>query len=282
MFRPNLKQDLKFQILFRPNDCRFDRTVVIPGICYRRDIVDRTHCGEPHQMDVWRVKRGEPRLGRQELIGLIETVIKGAIPGYQYRVNEVMHPYTLHGLEVEILVGSEWMEILECGEAHPIVLQNAGLDPALYSGLAMGMGLDRLVMIIKGIDDIRILRSNDSRIVEQMRNLNPFVSVSNQPATKRVLSYSAAADRNIEDVCESLRQTLGANADYLEKVEVQAVPYASLGDKAKVNLGIKFNQVNIVATLTFRSVGRSLPKEEVNAWIKDIYPKLNEGSAGYL
>lgn len=259
-----------------------DKMVLTPGICYRRDVMDRTHCGEPHQMDVWRIRRGKPRLERGDLIDLVENLINGVIPGYKYRANEVVHPYTLNGLEIEILVKGEWMEILECGEAHPTVLRNAGIDPVEYSGLAMGMGLDRLAMIIKVIDDIRVVRSKDPRIAAQMLNLDPYIPVSNQPTTKRVLSYSASVDRSIEDVCEVLREVLGSNATCLEKVDVQMIPYNELGEKAKKNLGIGPDQINIVATLIFRSVERSLPKEEVNAWMQAIYPRLNEGSAGYM
>src|SRR3989344_7817721 len=51
-----------------------DQIVVIPGMCYRRDVVDQIHCGEPHQMEVWRIKKGNPRLERPQLIQLIETI----------------------------------------------------------------------------------------------------------------------------------------------------------------------------------------------------------------
>lgn len=259
-----------------------DQIVVAPGICYRRDVVDQTHCGEPHQMDVWRIRKGLPRLERPELIALIEVLINGVIPGYRYRANEVVHPYTINGLEVEILVGDTWMEILECGEAHPTILKNAGLDPAEYSGLAMGMGLDRLAMIIKGIDDIRVFRSTDPRITKQMTTLHKYVSVSNQPATKRVLSYSASVDKNEEDICEAIRDVLGANVIHLEEVKVEEFPYESLEPIARERLGIHPSQKNVVATLIFRSIEGSLPKKTVNEWMQNIYPRLNEGSKGYM
>ncbi len=60
-------------------------------------------------------------------------------------------------------------------------------------------------MILKEIDDIRILRSSDSRIQHQMTNLHKFVKVSNQPATKRILSYSASKEKTEEDICEFIR-----------------------------------------------------------------------------
>ncbi len=259
-----------------------DIIVVLPGMCYRRDIVDRTHCGEPHQMDVWRVKRGDPRFGRPDLIHLIETILNSVVPGYQYRVNEVKHPYTINGLEVEVLVNGNWLEVLECGEAHPIVLRNAGLDPQEYSGLALGMGLDRLVMIIKDIDDIRILRSSDPRIQRQMVNLDKFVKVSDQPATKRVLSYSTYADKTEEDVCEEIRDELGSEAVYIEEIQYFEILYEQLPAKARENLGIRPNQKNIVVTIIFRSPEGSLQRSMVNEWMQRLYPKLNKGDKGYM
>ncbi|MBP6974797.1 MAG: hypothetical protein KBB54_02530 [Candidatus Pacebacteria bacterium] len=263
-------------------DVMDDIIVPVPGMCYRRDVVDRTHCGEPHQMDIWRIKRGEPRLVRADLINLIETLLNGVIPGYVYRANEVEHPYTINGLEVEVLVDGEWMELLECGEAHPTILQNAGIDPAEYSGLAMGMGLDRLVMIIKRIHDIRALRSNDPRVKKQMSNLEQYVPVSNQPPAVRVLSYSASLDKTEEDICETIIDALGENSAYLEEIKVEGISYGELDDRARENLGINANQKNVVATIVFRPLEGSLPRKMVNMWMQKIYPLLNEGTKGYM
>lgn len=259
-----------------------DQIVVTPGMCYRRDVVDQTHCGEPHQMDVWRIKKGVPRLERPQLVQLIETIVTGVILGHPYRANEVKHPYTINGLEVEILVEGNWLEILECGEVHPTILSNAGLDPTEYSGLALGMGLDRLVMVLKGINDIRILRSQDPRISKQMTNLHKYVPVSNQPQTKRVLSYSASIDKTEEDICEAIQEVLGQNSLHLEQVYVEECLYENLEQVARERLGINPSQKNVVATLTFRSLEGSLPKKMVNEWMQAIYPRLNEGSKGYM
>jgi len=259
-----------------------DTLVTLPGICYRRDIVDRTHCPEPHQLDVWRIKRGNPQFNRPDLIDMIETILNAVVPGYEYRANEVTHPYTINGLEVEILVNDEWLEVLECGEANPTVLASAGLDTEECSGLALGMGLDRLAMVIKGIGDIRILRSEDPRIVRQMTNLEKYEPVSNQPPAKRVLSYSTSKDKTEEDVCEEIRDELGHEAHYLEEVEYSEIPYEDLPEKAKENLGIRPHQKNVVVKLIFRSPEGTLEREMVNEWMQRLYPRLNEGDKGYM
>ena len=62
---------------------------------------------------------------------------------------------------------SGWLEILGCGMVHPVVLQNGGYDPQIYSGFAFGMGVERIAMLRHGIEDIRYFYSNDIRFLEQ-------------------------------------------------------------------------------------------------------------------
>jgi phenylalanyl-tRNA synthetase alpha chain len=59
------------------------------------------------------------------------------------------------------------MELLGCGLVHPNVLRAGGVDPGEFSGFAFGMGIDRLVMIRYGIDDIRLFHGGDLRFLEQ-------------------------------------------------------------------------------------------------------------------
>jgi phenylalanyl-tRNA synthetase alpha chain len=90
------------------------------------------------------------------------------LPGYAYRVESASHPYTVGGLQIDVSTSQGWMEIGECGLAHPELLRRCGYDPSRASGLAMGLGLDRILMLRKHIDDIRLLRSTDDRIAKQM------------------------------------------------------------------------------------------------------------------
>jgi phenylalanyl-tRNA synthetase alpha chain len=61
-----------------------------------------------------------------------------------------------------------WLEILGAGMVHPVVLQNGGYDPAVFSGFAFGMGIERQAMTKYGIDDIRLLYTNDVRLFERI------------------------------------------------------------------------------------------------------------------
>ncbi|MFZ3070497.1 MAG: phenylalanine--tRNA ligase subunit alpha [Anaerolineaceae bacterium] len=63
--------------------------------------------------------------------------------------------------------GTGWLEILGCGMVHPTVLEYGGYDPAIFSGFAAGMGIDRSTLMRYRIDDIRHFRNNDVRFLEQ-------------------------------------------------------------------------------------------------------------------
>jgi phenylalanyl-tRNA synthetase alpha chain len=105
------------------------------GLVYRRDLIDRLHVGEPHQIDLWRVRRGHlDNADLQQMIALVTAVIA---PGAPYETPAAVHPYTIDGREIYVHRGGQWVEIGECGLAHPQVLSDAGLDPSEWSGLAM-------------------------------------------------------------------------------------------------------------------------------------------------
>ena len=113
--------------LARPGDAD-DVVVACPGLVYRRDVVDRLHVGEPHQLDLWRVRRGKP-LTAGDLDEMVELVVSAVVPGSRHRTLDASHPYTTAGREVEVDVDGEWVELLECGLAADHVLRAGGLDP---------------------------------------------------------------------------------------------------------------------------------------------------------
>jgi len=62
---------------------------------------------------------------------------------------------------------SGWIELLGCGMVHPNVLEQAGINPAIYTGFAWGVGINRLVMIKYGIDEIRHFMTGNLEFLEQ-------------------------------------------------------------------------------------------------------------------
>jgi phenylalanyl-tRNA synthetase alpha chain len=259
---------------------RSDRLIVCPGLVYRRDLVDRLHVGEPHQVDLWIARQG--RLRRAHLLNMIAAVVETALPGQAYRCNETIHPYTMNGLEVEARIGERWVEILECGEIHPWLLNESNLPSQKWSGLAMGIGLDRLIMLIKQIDDIRLLRSVDPRIARQMLSLERYEAVSDQPATYRDLSI-CVGDPDMELLGDRIRNVLGQRSGWVENVKLlQASDYASVPEAARGRLGMSPSQHNLLIRVTLRSLDASISKADANRVYDLIYSELHEGTAGYF
>lgn len=69
---------------------------------------------------------------------------------------------------------SGWVEIFGCGMVDPVVLENCGIDPEVYSGYAFGMGIERVAMLTYGVNDLRIFSQNDLRFLQQFSTLNPY------------------------------------------------------------------------------------------------------------
>lgn len=253
-----------------------DLLLVCPGLVYRRDSIDRLHCGEPHQLDLWRLRRG--RLDAAELGEMVSTVMAAAVPGSAYRLLPSPHPYTSHGMQIDVRLGEAWVEVGECGLADPALLARCGLDPREISGLAMGLGLDRLLMVRKGIPDIRLLRSEDPRVAGQMLDLAPYRPVSDQPPLCRDLSLAVAAERTLEELGDRTREVLGPRVDELEALELLAeTAYAALPAAAVARLGMHPGQKNALVRLTLRHPTRSLTDGEGNALRDAVYAALHEG-----
>jgi phenylalanyl-tRNA synthetase alpha chain len=206
-----------------------DRLLVCPGLTYRRDSIDRLHTGEPHQLDLWRLTSAPLRCGPGDLEAMITLVVAAALPGRPHRTTPTAHPYTEHGAQIDVLEGEEWVEIGECGLAHPRLLAECGHDPNHVTGLAMGLGLDRLLMLRKGIPDIRLLRSTDPRVVRQLLDLEPYRAVSTMPPVRRDLSVALHQDTETEDLGDQVRAALGEDASLVESVEILSqTPYDAL------------------------------------------------------
>ncbi len=258
--------------------CYEDVLIACPGLTYRRDSIDRLHTGEPHQLDLWRIKRGI--LAPLDLQSMIGTVARALLPGRALKQLPASHPYTLNGLEIRVEKQDAWIEIAECGLALPSILAEAGLDCGAHTGLAMGIGLDRVLMLRKGIDDIRLLRSNDSRVIAQMRDLEPYKAVSSQPAIRRDMSIAVAVEMTAEEIGDRVRAALGGDAECIEAVEiVSEETYYALSLAARRRLGIQPQQKNVLLRVVLRHLDRPLRSDEANEVRDRIYAALHQGTA---
>ncbi len=259
------------------------QTFVLPGLVYRRDVIDPRHLDVFHQIDVWTLQENKKygKVNREDLLKLAKTVFEAACPDAKMIVYEAKHPYTLDGIEVYAGVDDKEIEVLEAGLAHPEVLRSAGLDPEEYSGLALGMGLERLIMARKSLPDIRLIRSTDPRIVKQMTNMEKFKSVSDQPAISRDMSYCVDKNDTEEDICEDIRDVFGDKSDLLEEVKIlERTPFEKLHPVAREKLGANENQDNVLVRIILRHPDKTLTKQEAVALYEMAYPKLHKGSTG--
>ncbi len=151
--------------------------IIAPGRVYRSDEVDASHSPVFNQIEGLVIDKN---ITMADLKGALEVFIK-ELYGETVKVKFRPHhfPFTEPSAEVDVSCvmcggegcrvckGSGWIEILGCGMVHPKVLEMVGIDPNEYSGFAFGMGLERIVMLRYGINDIRLFYENDVRFLSQ-------------------------------------------------------------------------------------------------------------------
>jgi len=142
--------------------------VIIPGRVYRPDAVDASHSFMFHQIEGLLVDRD---VKFSDLKGLLDVFCKRLFGDkIKMRFRPHFFPFTEPSAEVDISWKDgkkDWLEIMGCGMVHPQVFQHAGYPLGKYSGLAFGLGVERITMLKYGIDDIRLFYENDQRFLEQ-------------------------------------------------------------------------------------------------------------------
>ena len=252
-----------------------DVLLVCPGMVYRRDAIDWQHSGTPHQLDLWRITRRA--MTDAAMDEMISCLLGALVPGLPHRAEARTHPYTRHGRQVDVLRDGRWVEVWECGPAHPDVLAAAGL--AGHSGLALGMGLDRMLMLIKGIPDIRLLRSADPRIADQMRDLARYRPISSMPPVTRDLSVAVAEDEDEETLGDRVRDALGGDEPCVEEVRVlSAAGWDRLPESAARRLGAQPGQKNLLVRVVLRDLEKTLTNEAANSIRDRIYLAIHQGT----
>jgi len=151
--------------------------VILPGMCYRYEQVTARSEMMFHQVEGLVVGK---RIRMTDLKGVMaEYASRMFGAGRKMRFRASHFPFTEPSVEVDmdcILCGGKgcrvckytgWLEISGAGMVHPVVLRNGGYDPAVYSGFAFGMGVERPAMLLHGVDDIRYFFGNDLRFLAQ-------------------------------------------------------------------------------------------------------------------
>lgn len=145
--------------------------IISPGRCFRRDTVDATHSANFHQIEGLFI---DEDVTVRDLKAILDYFFERLLgKGTKTRFRPHFFPYTEPSFEVDFSsshlakLGSEWVEIAGCGMVEPAVFDSVGIDHEKYSGFAFGMGIERIAMILYGIDDIRYFYQNDARFLSQ-------------------------------------------------------------------------------------------------------------------
>ena len=173
--RPHLTGASVRRMLEGPPPYRF----VYPGHVYRNETTDARHERAFVQYEALIVDRDVPfTSGRLLIDTILQTVFGRPV---KTRMRAGFFPFVEPGYEIDmecqVCGGSGcsvckhvgWLEVMPGGVPHPNVLRCAGLDPEEWGGFYVNVGLDRLVMMRYGIDDVRLFHSGDLRFLRQFR-----------------------------------------------------------------------------------------------------------------
>ena len=150
--------------------------ILSPGKVFRSDD-DATHSPMFSQMEGLVVDRGISLCDLQGMLDLFSEKIFGK--GVKTRLRPSYFPFTEPSVEVDVSCfecggkgcklckGTGWIEVLGAGMVNHRVLENCGIDPAVYSGFAFGMGIERIAMLKYGINNIKTLFESDMRFAAQ-------------------------------------------------------------------------------------------------------------------
>jgi phenylalanyl-tRNA synthetase alpha chain len=154
---------------------------IFPGRVYRNEAISaRSHCIF-HQVEVLYIDKDVSFADlKQTLLYFAKEMFS---PETQIRLRPSYFPFTEPSAEMDISCNicggkgcnicknSGWVEILGCGMVDPNVLENCGIDSKIYSGFAIGMGIERMTLVKYNINDIRLYFENDLRFLKQFASV---------------------------------------------------------------------------------------------------------------
>ena len=152
---------------------------VYPGGAYRNETTDARHERAFFQYEALIVDKD---ISFSSGMVLIQTILEKVFGRkINTRMREGFFPFTEPGYEIDmecLVCGGKgckvcnhngWIEVMPGGVIHPNVLKSAGLNPEEWTGFYINIGLDRLVMMRYGVDDVRLFHSADLRFLKQFK-----------------------------------------------------------------------------------------------------------------
>lgn len=139
--------------------------IISVGRVYRPDTADATHYPMFHQMEGLWVDRGVTMADLKSVLRLFASCYFGGDGHIRFRPS--FFPFTEPSVEVDMAWTQGWIEMGGAGMVDPHVLAAVGYDPEQYTGLAFGLGVERLCMRRYQVEDIREFYKNDVRFLRR-------------------------------------------------------------------------------------------------------------------
>ena len=153
--------------------------IICPGRVYRNEAISaRAHCFF-HQVEALYVDKNVSFADLKQTLLYFAREMFG--PNTDIRLRPSYFPFTEPSAEMDISCnlcggkgcsfckGTGWVEILGCGMVDPNVLDACGIDSKIYSGFALGMGVERITNLKYQVNDLRMFSENDRRFLEQFQ-----------------------------------------------------------------------------------------------------------------
>lgn len=151
--------------------------IICPGRVYRNEAISaRAHCFF-HQVEALYIDKNVTYADLRQTLLYFAREMFG--PQTEIRLRPSYFPFTEPSAEMDISCnlcggkgcsfckGTGWVEILGCGMVDPNVLEACGIDPKVYSGFALGMGIERITNLKYQVKDLRLFSENDVRFLDE-------------------------------------------------------------------------------------------------------------------
>lgn len=173
-------------------------------------------------------------------------------------------PWTAPSWEIEVWWQGDWLELCGCGLTREDVLRKAGFEPESHVSWALGLGLDRIAMLLFEIPDIRLFWTKDARFHHQFQKnvINTFKPYSKYPGTLRDVAFWLPDDPQLKihenDIMEIVRNVAGDLVENVKLVDEFVHP--------------KSGKKSLCYRINYQSMDRNLTNSEVN----DLQAEVSE------
>ncbi len=234
------------------------------GKVYRKDEIDNRHMNVFHQIGGLFLAPDDKKTTTGDDLKAVLSDVAKSIFGNEvnFRFYDHTFPYTDPSFEMEAEINGKWVEMLGSGLPRKGVLENFGLTG--YNGWAFGFGMERLAMASMDLPDIRLLWSEDPRVIKQLELGHKFVEVSKFPPIVRDISFVVKNTFIPNDYFDLVRENA---PEMVEQVE--------LLDKYENAEKFGAENVSYAYRITYRSLNRTLTSEEVDS----LHKKLEQVTA---